>query len=96
MIVPQRIGTDRYIALSLAAPLMPGEYRELPGGVFRMCCLGCGGLIDSPTPEAVPDHHCVKIDPEVEVDQRSPAVRAIDEHRRRVEWSSGPAVWGDQ
>jgi hypothetical protein len=52
--------------------------------------------IDSSTLEAVPDHHCVKIDPEGKVDQRSPAVRAIDEHRRRVEWSSGPAVWGDQ
>lgn len=96
MIVPQRINADRYVPLSLAASLMPGEYRELPGGLFRMCCLRCGDLIDSSTPEAVPDHLCVKIDPEGEDDQRSPVVRAIDEHRRRVAWSDPLAVWGDQ
>jgi hypothetical protein len=95
MIVPQRISTDRSAPRSLAAPLTPGKYREPPGGVFRMYCLGCGHLIDSSTLEAVPDHHCVKIEPEGEVDQRSPAVRAIDEHRRRVEWGNGPAVWGN-
>jgi hypothetical protein len=71
MIVPQRIQPDHYVPLSLAAPLTPGEYRELPGGLFRMCCLDCGKLVDSRSPEAVPDHHCVTIDPEGEVDQRS-------------------------
>jgi hypothetical protein len=52
--------------------------------------------VESSTSEAVPDHDRVKIIPEGLVDRRSPAVRAIDERRRHVEWSSGPAVWGDQ
>jgi hypothetical protein len=56
----------RYVELHLAAALMRGEYRILPDGGIRACCLACGRIIHGADQNTIPpDHDCVPApDPE--------------------------------
>jgi hypothetical protein len=47
-----------YRLLHLADALTRGEYRCLPDGRYRACCLDCGALVDTWTLFPVAPHGC--------------------------------------
>ncbi len=52
---------DRYRLLTIATPLDPGEYRQLPDGRFRLACIRCGDLFEVDSMEGddpAPAHPC--------------------------------------
>lgn len=56
-----QVGSDRgrYVATSISGPLIRGEFRSLPSGRIRACCLQCGRVAEGNALNPFPEHDCI-------------------------------------